>query len=74
MEAEALETAPIIGKALKDLPQLDGVRVGAIVRGGKVIAPDGDTQVQVKDRVILFASAESVRDVEQLFRVSIEFF
>ncbi len=74
MEAEALETAPIIGKALKDLPQLDGVRVGAIVRGGKVIIPDGDTQIQVKDRVILFATADNVRDVEQLFRVSIEFF
>jgi trk system potassium uptake protein TrkA len=74
MEAEALETAPIIGKALKDLPRLDGVRVGAIYRGGKVIIPDGETQVQVKDRVILFATAENVRDVEQLFRVSIEFF
>jgi trk system potassium uptake protein TrkA len=74
MEAEALETAPIIGKALKDLPQLEGVRVGAIVRGGKVIIPDGDTQIQVKDHVVLFATADSVRDVEQLFRVSIEFF
>ncbi|MBN9276582.1 MAG: Trk system potassium transporter TrkA [Hyphomicrobium sp.] len=74
MEAEALETAPIVGKALKDLPQLKGVRVGAIVRGGKVIVPDGDTQIQVKDRVILFARTDNVRDVEQLFRVSIEFF
>jgi trk system potassium uptake protein TrkA len=74
MEAEALETAPIIGKALKDVPQLKGVRVGAIVRNGKVMIPDGDTQVQVKDRVVLFAGADNVRDVEQLFRVSIEFF
>lgn len=74
MEAEALETAPIVGKALKDLPRLDGVRVGAILRGGKVIIPDGDAQIQVKDRVILFSTAESVREVEQLFRVSIEFF
>lgn len=73
MEAEALETAPIIGKALKDLP-LDGVRIGAIFRGGKVIIPDGETQVQVKDRAIIFSSAESVREVEQLFRVSIDFF
>jgi trk system potassium uptake protein TrkA len=74
MEAEALETAPVIGKALKDLPRLEGVRVGAILRAGKVIIPDGDTQIQVKDRVVLFATAESVREVEQLFRVSIEFF
>ena len=73
MEAEALETAPIIGKALKDLP-LEGVRVGAIYRSGKVIIPDGDTQLQVKDRAILFSTAESVREVEQLFRVSIDFF
>ena len=74
MEAEALETAPIIGKALKDLPRLEGVRVGAIYRNGKVVIPDGDTQLQVKDRAILFSTAESVREVEQLFRVSIDFF
>ncbi len=73
MEAEALETAPIIGKALKDLP-LDGLRIGAIYRNGKVIVPDGDTQLQVKDRAIIFSTAESVREVEQLFRVSIDFF
>ena len=48
--AEALETAPIIGKALKDLPQLEGVRVGAIVRGGKVLIPDGETRIQVTGR------------------------
>ena len=50
------------------------MRIGAIFRGGKVIIPDGETQVQVKDRAIIFSSAESVREVEQLFRVSIDFF
>ncbi len=73
MEAEVLETAPIIGKALKELP-LEGVRVGAIYRGGKVIVPDGDTELLVKDRAVIFSTADSVREVEQLFRVSIDFF
>jgi hypothetical protein len=30
--------------------------------------------LQVKDRAVLFSTAESVREVEQLFRVSIDFF
>ena len=36
--------------------------------------PDGDTQIVAKDRVVIFATAERVRQVEQMFRVSLEFF
>ncbi len=31
-------------------------------------------KIKAKDRVILFASADAVRDVEQLFRVSLQYF
>lgn len=74
MEAEALDTAPIIGKRLRDLPNAEGLRIGAILRGDKVLIPNGMTELQVKDRAILFTTAETVREVEQLFRVSIDFF
>ena len=74
IEAEALETSPLVGKPLRDLHLPAGIRIGAVYRGGKVITPDGETRIQAKDRVIIFALAGKVRQVEQMFRVSLEFF
>lgn len=74
IEAEALETSPLVGRPLRDIDLMEGVRVGAIVRAGQVILPTGDLVVRAQDRVILFALAERVKRVEQLFRVSLEFF
>lgn len=55
-----------------DLPS--GIRVGAVFRGGKVLTPDGDLQIQAQDRIVIFAVANRVRQVEQMFRVSLDFF
>jgi trk system potassium uptake protein TrkA len=74
IEAEALETSPLVGKPLRELDLPDSLRIGAIYRDGKVVVPDGSVQIAAKDRVIIFATAESVRRVEQMFRVSLEFF
>lgn len=74
IEAEALETSPLVGRPLRDVDLPDGIRVGAIFRGGKVITPNGDTQIMAHDRAVIFAVAERVRQVEQMFRVSLEFF
>jgi trk system potassium uptake protein TrkA len=74
IEAEALETSPLVGKSLRDLDLPDGIRIGAVFRDEKVIMPSGATQIVAKDRVIIFATAERVRQVEQMFRVSLEFF
>ncbi|MBL4785340.1 MAG: Trk system potassium transporter TrkA [Cohaesibacteraceae bacterium] len=74
IEAEALDTSPLVGQPLRDLNFSDGVRIGAIYRNGEVIRPNGDTRIQAHDRVVLFALADRVREVEQMFRVSLEFF
>ncbi|MEX0852973.1 MAG: Trk system potassium transporter TrkA [Bauldia sp.] len=74
IEAEALETSPLVGKPLRELDLPDGIRIGAVYREGKVIVPDGETQIAAKDRVIILATAECLRQVEQMFRVSLEFF
>ncbi len=74
IEAEAMETSPLVGAPLRELNMFDGLRIGAIYRGGKIILPHGDTVLQAADRVILFAEAARVKRVEQLFRVSLEFF
>ncbi|MEM6461645.1 MAG: Trk system potassium transporter TrkA [Pseudomonadota bacterium] len=74
IEAQALDTSPIVGTQLRELELPQGIRIGAIFRDGKVMRPDGNSKIKTNDRVVLLARADSVRHVEQLFRVSLEFF
>lgn len=74
IEAEALETSPLVGKPLREVDLPTGIRIGAIYRDRKVLVPDGRTHINARDRVIIFAMADRVRRVEQLFRVSLDFF
>jgi trk system potassium uptake protein TrkA len=39
-----------------------------------VFTPTGTTELEVKDRVVLFARSDRVREVEQMFRVSPDYF
>ncbi len=75
IEAEAMETSPLVGAPLKEVKLPSGVLLGAIVRSdGKVISPRGDTVVKAGDRVVLFAAADAVRKVEKMFSVQLEYF
>ncbi|PCJ86016.1 MAG: Trk system potassium transporter TrkA [Hyphomicrobiales bacterium] len=74
IEAEALDTSPLVGKPLRELELPVGIRIGAVVRDGVYIRPDGDTKIRAHDRVVIFALGEYVRQVEQMFRVSLDFF
>ena len=42
----------------------DVLRIGAVLRGGKVLMPSGALELEIKDRVVLFARADGVREVE----------
>jgi len=70
IEGEALETSQLVGKPLRELDLPDGIRIGAIYRDGTVVIPSGDVTIAAKDRVIMLATADRVRQVEQIFRVS----
>ena len=74
VEAEALETSPMIGVPLREADLPDGVRLGAIVREDLVIIPRGDTVVKPHDKVIVFALKGRTRQLQHLFRVSLEYF
>ena len=74
IEAEALETSSLVGTPLREIKLPPGVMIGAIVRNGQVISPRGATVIQARDRVVLFATSESVRKVERLFSVRLEYF
>ena len=74
IEAELLETSDLGGLPIREAPLPEGVIFGAIQRGEEIIIPDGDTVMRAKDRVVLFATPEAVREVEKLFAVRLEFF
>ena len=74
IEAEAMETSPLVGAPIKDANLPAGVMLGAIVRQGEMVVPHGDTVVQANDRVVLFAAKDSIRKVENLFSVRLEYF
>ncbi len=74
IEAEVLETAQILERPLREIKLTEGVRFGAILRNGRVLKPTGATELEVKDRVVLFAMGDYIREVEQMFRVSPDYF
>lgn len=74
IEAEALETSPLVGMPLRDVKLPKNVLLGAVVRGDEVISPRGNTVVQAGDRIVLFAAKDAVRKVEKFFSVQLEYF
>ena len=74
IEAEALQTSELVGKPLRETKLPQGVLIGAIYRDEKTIYPSGETIIEAGDRVVLFAEADVIRKVEQMFSVQLEFF
>ena len=74
IEAQVMSTSAIAGKRLRDINFPKGSIVGAVHSGGHVRMPKGDLVVKVGDTLVLFAVRSAVRQVEQMFRVSIDFF
>jgi trk system potassium uptake protein TrkA len=74
IEAQVMATSPIAGKRIRDISFPAGSIIGAIQSGGKLTMPLGDTVIQVGDTMVMFAVRAAVHQVEQMFRVSPEFF
>jgi len=74
LEAVALETSDILNKPLSEQKFPPNTVIGAIVRKGSVIVPDGSTMIEADDHVVLVTQGTSLRAVEKLFEVHLEFF
>lgn len=74
IEAEALDTSPLLGVPLRDAKLPRGVIIGAICRGDQVIVPRGGTIIEAKDKIVLFSTYAVVKKVEKLFAVRLDFF
>jgi trk system potassium uptake protein TrkA len=69
LEIIATKNSQIIHKKLKDLQLPKGIIVGAIVHKGKVIIPNGDSEIVPGDRVIVFSLHSEVPKLEKLFGI-----
>ncbi|OAV43543.1 Trk system potassium transporter TrkA [Lewinella sp. 4G2] len=73
VDAEVIEyvltkTNQLTKKPLKKLHFPDTALVGGIIRGEKTMIPDGDTQMELGDKVIVFALPSAIKRLEELFR------
>ena len=73
IETVAMETSDLVKGPLRDLDLPRGVLVGAILRGDQVIIPRGDTQILPGDKVTLVTSSYSLRQLEKLLMVKLEY-
>ena len=74
IEGEVMETSPLTGKPLKEAGFEEGVAIGAVIQGGRVVFPDPELVIRQGDRIILLAEKSTLKDVEATFRVSAEYF
>jgi trk system potassium uptake protein TrkA len=74
IEAEVLTTSPMAGQSIRDIDFPEGVLVGAVRKGEKVVKPTGGLRIEDGDLVVLFALAKDVNEVERLLQVSIDYF
>ena len=74
IEAQVLSTSPIAGQIVRDIPFPEGVLVGAVLKGAKVVVPRGDTRLEEGDVISIFALTADIPEVERLLQVSIDFF
>ena len=70
IEAEIIETSELINKELKNTNLPEEIRIGAVLRGDKVIIPRSNFFFQKDDRVVFLAKKDSISVVENLFRIS----
>ena len=57
----------ITQKPIRDVRFPHSAVIGAILRNGKLLIPDGSTRVEVGDRTVVFALPTAMGDLDRLF-------
>ena len=74
IEAQVLATSPLAGRLVRDVDFPEGVLVGAVMKGDRVMKPTGDLRIEAGDVIALFTMAGDRPEVERLLQVSVDFF
>ena len=70
IEADIIETSELINKELKNSNLPDEIRIGAVLRGDKIIIPRSDFVFLKDDKVVFLAKKDLIPVVENIFRIS----
>jgi len=63
-------TAPLIGKALRDIKLAEGCLVAVIRREGETIVPRGETVIEEGDWLTMIGSGRGIRDLRRQFEAT----
>ena len=74
LEMEALDTSAIVNTPIREIKRPKNMIFGLIVRDQKILVPKPDMVIKPDDRVIILASHDEVKKVEQMFAVRPEYF
>ena len=58
----------IVRSPLRDLHLPDTALIGGVIRGERTFVPDGDFQMAIGDKVIVFALPDAISKLEKVFR------
>ena len=70
IEAEILEKSELLNKSIKDSNLPEHLRIGAVLRAGKVIIPRSDFIFEKDDLVVFLAKRDLIQEVESIFSLS----
>lgn len=66
------EDQPHLGRTLMELDLPKGMIIGAIIREGRVIIPDGSTTLEPRDRVIIFCLESKIEELDSFLHAVTE--
>ena len=69
IEAEILESSSFVNKNIKEIEFPKNVRVGAILREGKIIIPNSQTTFMTNDDVVFYSETSSIKKLEKLLAI-----
>ena len=70
-----MKSSSIVGKKLKDIKLPKDVSLGAIVKEDQsILSPRGITIIEAGDIVVMFVPVKSMKKVEELLSVNLDFF
>ena len=68
IEYNILRPNQLTKKKVRDLHFPEKALIGGVIRGEQTLIPNGDTQLQVGDKVIVMAMPGAIKRLEELFR------
>ncbi len=74
IEAEILESSPIVGNTINYLNNSKNLIVGAVIREEQVVIANDGLILRARDLVILFTLSSAIQEVEELFSSKGEYF